>query len=168
MVVPDADISIRSTTESDLVFVLRVERSTDLVRHATIQEHRDLFVDPHSAHLLFNVRGQPAGYLILRDVATPDRSIRLQRIVVATPGQGVGRQILRMLKTLAFQELRAHRLWLDVMEDNVRARHLYQSEGFKTEGMFREACWRRDAFVSLIIMSILEEEWRHEPRRSPG
>ena len=44
-----------------------------------------------------------------------------------------------------------HRLWLDVMDHNPRARHLYASEGFTHEGTLREALFREGRFVSLHL-----------------
>lgn len=65
-----------------------------------------------------------------------------------------------MIKKLAFEELNAHRLWLDVKDFNERARKLYESENFTTEGIWREAVkaenGRRE---SIVFMSILRSEY---------
>jgi diamine N-acetyltransferase len=104
--------------------------------------------------------GRRLGYVILRGVGEPDRSVELLRIVVAEPGRGVGRAALRLVKQLAFDEYGAHRLWLDVVPMNVGARALYASEGFAEEGVMREAARRAGGFVDLVLMSMLEREWR--------
>ena len=67
---------------------------------------------------------------------------------------------MRLLKRMAFRDLGAHRFWLDVKETNTRALALYASEGFAVEGRLRE-CLRTDVgYASLVVMSVLEAEYR--------
>ena len=87
------------------------------------------------------------------------RSIEIMRIVVRTPGRGLGRQILEEVIRIAFEELSAHRLWLDVFEHNARAHHLYKSLGFVEEGVLREAVYRDGKHYSQILMSLLDREY---------
>ena len=60
----------------------------------------------------------------------------------------------------AFGACAAHRVWLDVMLDNVRARGLYESVGFTAEGVMRDAHRSGDRYLPLCLMSILAPEWR--------
>jgi len=98
-------------------------------------------------------------YAILRGVADSSGSIELKRLVVHPPGQGLGRKILEELLRMAFEEFRAHRLFLDVFEDNPRAQHLYRSLGFEEEGVMREAALRDGQYCSLRLMSMLDREY---------
>ncbi len=153
-------VTLRASAETDLPFVLEAESASDFVRHWTAEEHRALMRDPHSAHWTVEAGSHRVGYLILRGLFSPDRCVELKRINIAEPGRGLGRETLRLLKRIVFEGLGAHRLWLDVMAHNARARHLYGSEGFRTEGMMREALRAGDRFVDLVLMSILEDEYR--------
>jgi diamine N-acetyltransferase len=103
--------------------------------------------------------GELEAYAILRGLAETNRAIELKRIVVGTPERGLGRRILEALMRVAFEELRAHRFFLDVYEDNVRARHLYENLGFVYEGVMREAAERNGTYCNLRIMSMLEHEY---------
>ena len=100
--------------------------------------------------------GELQGFAILRGLVLGHRSIEIMRIVVRTPGRGLGRQILEQVICIAFEELGAHRLWLDVFEHNVRAHHLYKSLGFVEEGVLREAFYRDGKHYSQILMSLLD------------
>jgi diamine N-acetyltransferase len=104
--------------------------------------------------------GELQAYAILRGIGEASRSIELKRIVVAAPGRGLGRRILNDLIRIAFEELHAHRMFLDVYEDNARARHIYESLGFVYEGIMREAGERNEKFISLHLMSMLDREYR--------
>ena len=65
------------------------------------------------------------------------QSLEFRRIVITDKGKGYGRESLRLIKKMAFEELSAHRLWLDVKDHNLRARHVYEAEGFMVEGVLR-------------------------------
>ncbi len=59
----------------------------------------------------------------------------------------------------AFEELGAHRLWLDVKVDNHRVRRLYSSMGFREEGLLRDCLKVGARFESLVVMSMLAEQY---------
>jgi diamine N-acetyltransferase len=109
-----------------------------------------------------------AGFAILCGFASEHRLLELKRIVIRVPGRGLGRQVLRLLLIEAFEEYGAHRLWLDVFEDNLRAQHLYSSFGFRRDGVLREAVYRDGEYYSLILMSLLDREYDGEVREKRG
>ena len=84
-------------------------------------------------------------------------------MVVQTKGQGTGRAALRVLKRIAFDDLGAHRFWLDVKALNTRAAGLYETEGFVTEGRLRDAvrvgALTASGFDSLVVMAMLQPEF---------
>ena len=77
------------------------------------------------------------------------------------------RTSLRVAKKIAFDDLGAHRLWLDVKLRNERAKALYDSEGFVVEGTLRESVKVAGGFESLTVMSMLRHEFagRRERRQ---
>ncbi|MEP6825358.1 MAG: GNAT family protein, partial [Ramlibacter sp.] len=72
---------------------------------------------------------------------------------------GYGRAALRVAKKVAFDDLGAHRFWLDVKTHNTRAKALYDSEGFVVEGLLRESVRTDTGFESLVVMSMLRTEF---------
>lgn len=80
-------------------------------------------------------------------------------MVVQHQGRGVGRAALRVAKKVAFDDLGAHRFWLDVKTHNARARALYDSEAFVVEGVLRESVRVSGGYESLTLMSMLEHEF---------
>jgi RimJ/RimL family protein N-acetyltransferase len=87
-------------------------------------------------------------------------------MVVQSKGSGYGRAALRVAKKVAFDDLHAHRLWLDVKDSNSRAQALYDSEGFVVEGRLRDAVKVPGGFESLVVMAMLQSEFAG--RRSLG
>ncbi len=165
-------IRLRPSTEDDLAFVLALEEEAEnaaFILRWTAEAHRAAMADPDRAHLLVEARdsGQPVGYLILAGLESPHRSIEFVRITIDRKGEGYGRECLRAVKRLAFDSLGAHRLWLDVMEHNARARALYLAEGFVEEGTLRESVEVDGRRVSLTVLSMLEREFRQGQKPAP-
>ena len=101
------------------------------VRARLIATLRD---QPNSLVLLALHEGRPVGVAICffglsTFQARPLLNIHDLAVVPASQGQGVGRALLNAVERLAVQR-RCCKLTLEVQEDNMRARYLYESFGF--------------------------------------
>jgi len=161
---PPARARLRPTMSSDLEFVLSLENDPANLPFITPWErtqHEAAIRFPDFRH--FIIEGGPgldsAGFLILIGCRSRHQSLELKRMVVNAKGLGFGRAALRLTKKIAFDELRAHRLWLDVKSSNARAQALYDGEGFTIEGTLRDAVKVPGGFESLVVMSMLQREF---------
>ena len=73
-------------------------------------------------------------------------------------GKGIGTWATEVTRDFAFEELKLHRLELDVYSP--RAEKVYLKAGFKREGILRDAVMDGDKYADDILMSILESEWK--------
>ena len=170
-------LRLRPTMLSDLDWVVTIEQ--DGVNRPFITpwertQHEGAIRFPDCRHFIVeqNVGPQtsaaplppPAGFVILQGCRNPHGSVELKRLVLQPKGQGLGRACVRLLKAMAFTQLKAHRFWLDVKSLNTRAHQLYLSEGFVEEGRLREsvrvALDGADGYDSLIVMSMLDREYQ--------
>jgi diamine N-acetyltransferase len=132
-------VRLRRTAPEDLDFVLAAEgdgENAPFIGPWTREEHAAALADGDAAHLII-VRAEDdrrVGYVILTGLTDGARGIRLRRICVTEKGRGYGREAMRLVQRLAFEDLGASRLWLMVRSHNVRAQRLYESVG-----MIREA-----------------------------
>jgi UDP-4-amino-4,6-dideoxy-N-acetyl-beta-L-altrosamine N-acetyltransferase len=74
-------------------------------------------------------------------------------------GQGLAAEASALLLTHAFETLDLHRVFLQLFHDNVRALRLYERLGFVTEGVLRDHAVRRGAYVDVVVMGLLRDEW---------
>jgi diamine N-acetyltransferase len=165
-------VRLRPTMLSDLDFVITVEQDPGNLPFITPWErtqHEGAVRFPDFRHFIVEAGPQyaSAGFVILQGCRNPHHSIELKRIVLQPKGQGLGRACVRLLMQMAFRDLGAHRFWLDVKSRNLRAQALYRSEGFVEEGRLRESVRSADGWDSLIVMSMLENEYEalRESRR---
>ena len=155
---------LRLATPDDIPAILALER-TPMAREFVGQwredRHRATLAGGDAHYFVSETEwNEVQAYAILRGINEPSLAIELKRIVVAVPERGLGRRMLKELMRIAFRELGAHRLFLDVYEDNARARHLYESLGFQYEGLMREAAQREEHWCNLCLMSMLESEYK--------
>ncbi|HEY3438761.1 MAG TPA: GNAT family protein [Actinotalea sp.] len=105
------------------------------------------------------------GEIVLNEIDLHDRSANLR--LVLRPGQrgrGFGGEAISLVLAHAFSEapdgLGLHRVSLDVLSINPRARMLYESLGFVVEGRLRESHRDGDFWCDSIIMAMLEDDYR--------
>jgi RimJ/RimL family protein N-acetyltransferase len=161
-------LRLRPTMLSDLDFVTTVEhdaRNLPFITPWERMQHEGAVRFPDFRHFIVEAGAlyESTGFIILQGCRNPHRSVELKRMVLQTKGQGLGRACVRLLKAMAFRDLKAHRFWLDVKGLNTLAHALYLSEGFTEEGRLRESVRvtidGADGYDSLIVMSILDREY---------
>lgn len=165
-----ARVRLRPTMQSDLEFVLSIEHDDVNLPYITPWErtqHEAAIRFPDFRHFIIEGGADldAVGFAILIGCRSRHLSLELKRMVVQAKGRGYGRGALRVIKKIAFDELRAHRLWLDVKSHNTRAKALYDREGFQLEGLLREAVRVADGFDSLVVMSMLQPEFNARRRQ---
>lgn len=75
-------------------------------------------------------------------------------------GKRIGTWTAEVTRDFAFEQLKLHRLELDVYSFNHRAEKVYLTAGFKKEGLLRDAVFDGDKYADDILMAMLEEDWR--------
>ncbi len=151
-------IHLVPTRESDLDFITSAEAAVENRAFVSVQpqsEHSAYLRHPDVGHFIVQADdpARPAGYVIVAGLQRADRVLELKRIVITEKGRGMGHATLQAVKRFAFETHGAHRLWLDVLETNARARHLYLTEGFKEEGT------EHAGDETLIIMNLPADEY---------
>ena len=78
-------------------------------------------------------------------------------------GRGYGRETVRLLLDYAFRYRNIHRVFLTVHSRNERAIRSYRANGFVEEGRLRQHVWSDGAYLDLVLMGILVDEWQKLP-----
>lgn len=80
-------------------------------------------------------------------------------------GKGIGREIMNELLEYCFTFLHMERVTLDHYTGNKRAATLYESLGFRKEGVARHAAKKDGRYYDLHVMSLLRSEFFGEKQR---
>jgi catechol 2,3-dioxygenase-like lactoylglutathione lyase family enzyme/ribosomal protein S18 acetylase RimI-like enzyme len=160
-------VSLRPADTSDIPFIMACERRPDyehFVGRWPEEKHRAVMADKEFRYLLASDAGGPLGFAILHETWLRPQNLYLKRIAVHDAGKGHGKHVLAALTDHVFAETPAHRFWLEVVEANPRARHVYRTLGWVEEGIVREAFEDNGARGSFVQMSILKSDWRKGAR----
>lgn len=159
---PRTDVSLRAATAADVEFIVAAERDPEarpFISNSSPEEHRALIAGASHEVLIVEAGGQRAGF-IHRTAVDRHGVVELSRLAITDRGAGIGRAALALAIDHVFTTTEAHRLWLDVLPHNERARRTYAAAGFVEEGTLRDA-WvsPTGTRASLTILSILRPEW---------
>jgi len=106
--------------------------------------------------------GEVVGHVELNAIERTHRTATLSRVLVrpGLRGRGVGAAMVRGALAVAFDEMRLHRVDLFVFDFNAAAIACYDRLGFRHEGRLRDYRRLGDRYLSTLLMSMLEDEWR--------
>ncbi|MDZ8108011.1 MAG: GNAT family protein [Nostoc sp. DedQUE12a] len=164
MKVNKPNLRLCKTEEADLDYIISAENDDENRQYIipwSREQHFQAMLNPDIAHLIVKNETR-IGYVILAGLLDFNQNIEFRRIVITEKGKGYGKATVEMVKQLAFETYNAHRLWLDVKVQNKVAQAVYKKSGFIEEGTLRECLKINGKYDSLIVMSILEQEYRND------
>ena len=104
--------------------------------------------------------GRMIGRIVLADIEDEWKA-EIWRIYIADTalrGRGLGKEAMLAIMKYCFEELNLKRLYLDHYTGNP-ASFLYQSLGFKYEGVLRDNCRKNGRLYDVHLMSMLASEY---------
>lgn len=157
-------LTLRKTELSDIDFICGLESEEENAKFIipwSKRMHEKSIENTNILHLIVQDRNTkcPVGYIIVAGLENNNLSLEFVRITIGDKGMGYGKESFRLIKDWAFTKHNAHRLWLDVKVNNLRAFNLYKKQGFVVEGTLRECLKNGEDFESLYVMSILKSEF---------
>jgi len=156
-------IKIVYTEKQNIPFVIETEQSHENAQYIgqwSYTQHKKALNDKNILHLIIkDNKNNNIGYAIIRGLENSDNNIELMRIVITKKGCGYGKSALSLIQKWCFETKNAHRFWLDVRQNNIRAQQVYIKSGFLQEGVLRECIKDGNNYQSLIVMSILSHEY---------
>ena len=173
----DDDLLLRSWTAEDAPALFRavdknrthlqpwlswVERTTKPEHSATfIQQTLAMAARGEAVHLGIFHQQHVIGAAGLHDCNAQVRSAAMGYWIAAGfEGQGIMQRCLSRLVDFAFDTWGLQRLELRCAGSNDRSRGIAHRLGFVEEGVLRRAHWREGTAEDLVVMGLLNEEWR--------
>lgn len=102
------------------------------------------------------------GEVVLNDINRKDRRCNL-RIGIFNKNnfsKGYGTEAIILALNYGFGMFNLHKIYLDVLNFNDRGVHVYEKIGFIKEGVLREDIYFNHRYYDVIMMSILENEFK--------
>lgn len=102
------------------------------------------------------------GEVVLNDINRKDRRCNL-RVGIFNKNnfsKGYGTEAIILALNYGFGMFNLHKIYLDVLNFNDRGVHVYEKIGFIKEGVLREDIYFNHRYYDVIMMSILENEFK--------
>ncbi len=102
------------------------------------------------------------GHISLGQIDNINKSARIGKVLVGDTrmrGRSIGKNMMKAVLHIAFDELKLHRVTLGVYDFNTSAISCYEKIGFVKEGLLRESKKVGETYWNLWEMSMLEYEW---------
>ena len=157
--------AVRTATKADIAWIVSQEQRPDFatfIHRWPREQHERNLVDADKLYLIaVDEEQERLAFIILAGLSSKAKNVELVRMAVTRPSAGVGKPILMTVLDMVFNKLGANRLWLDVFDDNVRARRAYETVGLRKEKTPGAIALKSDGQSgSLIIMSIVAAKYR--------
>lgn len=144
--------------------VTRLTGSKDSYGHDEVVDffHRCVMAEDRYDFLIIAPDGRIIGESVINEIDWDVRCANFRICIFHTRdcSRGIGSWAVQVTRDFAFEQLKLHRLSLDVFSFNPRAQKAYLKAGFKQEGVLRDAVWDGAGYADDILMAILEDEWR--------
>ena len=124
--------------------------------------------DKNARHYTITLKdGTAIGNCALRSIDWIARSSELGITIgeKAYWGQGYGGEAIELLLRIAFDGLNLHKVWLGCFDFNERGLRAYRRMGFVQEGRLRDEKYVDGRYHDLILMAILEDDWRERQQQ---
>lgn len=146
------------TNEVAEFFSIENNQSYDTVIRTFIHDDENIYKKQYT--IVLKKTGEPIGRIVLNDINKGWKAeiFRIYIGVLSLRGKGYGKQAIRIIMRLAFEEWNIERLYLDHYTGNPASK-LYLSLGFKYEGVLRKSCKKNGKFYDVHLMSILKDEY---------
>ena len=166
-------LRLRIAEESDLDFILASEADPENSRYIIADSrayHLDTLHSPGAVHFIVERKdtGAAVGFLVATGVNSPHHEQYWRRVIINESGKGYGKEAMRLLMAWAFEDAAAHRGFLDCKDYNDRALHVYEAVGLRREGVLRETILVDGKYEDLVVLGILDREWREMRDKERG
>jgi len=158
------EIDVRPASANDVDFIVSAQEAPharEFLHPADRETVLAALDQPDRLAFIVTEAGERAGMILFGYDSAVPWLVELRRVAIVTPGRGIGTAALRWSIEWCFNAVKAHRLWLEVVESNLRARAVYERVGFIYEGAYRDGFRNADgSFQHLCIYGMLASDQR--------
>lgn len=163
--------TLRPLTLDDAAVTLRwrlSKRGRFLQRGAQTEEEQRAWIASRDRaadlNFIIEFKGEPVGMSALHDISQQNRSAIMGRLLIGEQDKVGSAPVFfeteLLLCDYAFDQLKVHKLYGEIMEDNIGMIRTRLYLGYKQDGTLRDHYLFNGSYKDAIAVSLLEEEYR--------
>lgn len=165
-----SEVIIRPITDNDTPDIVKWRNNENVWKNFVFQEKFTPEMHTHwlrtrvdtgeVVQFIIEADGRPIGSCYLRDISDQNHSAEFGIFIGEDDarGNGYGSEAGRLLLRYGFEQLKLHRIFLRVFQENKQAINSYKRIGFTEEGLFRDMIFQNGHYRSMVFMACLNEE----------
>ena len=162
-------LRLRRASLDDLDYIMKLQAAPENRKFIVPFDenyHREIFTCADKLDVIAEEisTGERVGYFMLRELDTP--CAEFTHVIIGRKGLGYGREALDLLLEWTFKLRKYHRVWIDCKDYNEIALHLYERVGFVREGLLREIILTDGVYENLVVLGMLDSEYRARQQQS--
>lgn len=146
---------------------------TDKIRNATVESVRSFIGEAEELrkegktyhYAIVDADDEYLGTISLKKLVPIEGAEFAISLRSRAQGKGIASWAMQEILKIAFEELKLHRVYLNVLSDNEHANCFYIRNGFRLEGQSKECICINETIKSLNWYAMLEEEYRRKSGR---
>ncbi len=167
----DAQISLRAIENKDAEFLMELNNNIEISHFVvgnpkivTLQEQmqwmKNIKFETNCKRFIVEYNGLSVGTVIVSNIdqvnLTGNISIKLHK---KAQGKGIGKQSIKLIEKYCFDDLNLVCVTAHVLTYNIASLALFQSCGFKNEGVLRSRVIKENHRCDLVSFSMLKSEY---------
>lgn len=167
-------LELKKIQEKDLELVRKWRTSPEVAKYMytspkiTKKEQLDWFNkiknDQTKIYWVIHFEKKPIGVINFYDIDPVNRNAFWAYYIadMNVRGKGIGKALELTILSVAFNELKLHKLSCEVFSWNEKVIKIHEKYGSKIEGRFRDHIYKDGQYHDVVRMAILENEYRKE------
>lgn len=144
----------------EIIAIHKEAEAEELLGVTQLPQQEDFIDHKKRCYVILSEKEEFIGIVELFNCSWKNRRAELSILLKESErGKGYGYEAVQAILDIGFDECGFNRIYLRVLEYNIRAIECYKKAGFVLEGICREESLRGGKFVNQIQMSILRSEW---------
>lgn len=115
---------------------------------------------PDRKYFMYEMAGTPSGIAAFNGIDAQSANSAWVFYASPTSPKGTGSRMEFLMLDYAFNTLKLHKLYCEVLAFNAAVIKLHEKFGFKVEGIFRDQHKVNETFVDTYRLGILAVEWQ--------
>jgi RimJ/RimL family protein N-acetyltransferase len=144
------------------------ERARFLQRGAQTEQEQKAWIASKDRtgdlNFIIEFKGEPVGMTALYNISIQNRSAVMGRLLIGETGKVGSSPVFfeteLLLSDYVFERLKLHKLYGEIMEDNIGMIQTRLYLGYKQDGLLRDHYIFEGSYKNAVAVSLLEDEYR--------
>lgn len=171
-ILKNKNISLRALEPNDVDFLYNVENNTAFWHLSNTQtpyskhilqayianSHQDIYEAKQYRFVICNINNKTVGLVDLFDFDPKNKRIGIGIFIIPSEqNKKIGTQALQLVINYCFNTLNIHQIFANILENNTKSIHLFESLQFKKVGIKKDWIFFNESYQNEILYQLIKK-----------